>query len=67
MRPVSAGHVLTFVSHIYSGNQIKQIIVTLIIKVNSDPADETIIEVYSIYLLIFQSNRVYSGFSAILF
>lgn len=36
-------------------------------KVNSDPADETIIEVYSIYLLIFQSNRVYSGFSAILF
>ena len=23
-RPVSAGHVLTFVSHIYSGNQIKQ-------------------------------------------
>ena len=24
VRPVSAGHVLTFVSHIYSGNQIKQ-------------------------------------------
>lgn len=50
-----------------SGNKIKQIIVTLIIKVNSDPDDETIIEVYSIYLPIFQSNRVYSGFSAILF